>query len=106
MAAPTSRGSASRAENTPRIRVPLTTGRCRNPRSSMISTASDTGSSGFTQTGLGVITSRTCVVAGSSARASTRVIRSRSVRMPSSASGGSITSTLPQLARVITQAAW
>src|SRR5947207_12611112 len=71
----------------------------------MMTIASDTGISGSTQIGLGVITSLTIVVSGLTDLASTRVIRSRSVRMPSRMSGGSITSTLPQLARVITHAA-
>jgi len=71
----------------------------------MISTASATLNSGGMQRGCGVITLFTSVVAGSSALASTRVIRSRSVRMPSSVLCVSMISTLPQLARVITQAA-
>jgi hypothetical protein len=45
------------------------------------------------------------VAVGSSALASTRVIRSRSVTMPSIWLVWSMTSTLPQPARVITQAA-
>ena len=49
-AAPISRGSASRTENTPRIfAAGPTMGRCRKPRSIMISTASDTSVSGVTQ---------------------------------------------------------
>ena len=71
----------------------------------MISTASATLVSGATQCGLRVMMSATVVVAGSSALASTRVIRSRSVTMPSRVLAVSMTSTLPQLARVITQAA-
>ncbi len=71
----------------------------------MISTASATLVSGPMQRGLGVITPASVVFAGSSALATTRVIRSRSVTMPSSRAPASTTSTLPQLARVITQAA-
>ena len=57
------------------------------------------------QRGLGVITPASVVLDGSTALASTRVIRSRSVTMPSSCVPAPTTSTLPQLARVITQAA-
>src|SRR5436190_21809554 len=71
----------------------------------MITTASDTVVSGLTHWGLGVMTADTWVFSGLSALASTRVIKSRSVTMPTSLSGGSMISTLPQLARVITQAA-
>src|SRR3569832_841775 len=71
----------------------------------MITTASETGASGGTQIGLGVITSRTADVSGFTPFAITRVMSSRSVRMPIRMSGGSMTSTLPTLARVITCAA-
>ena len=71
----------------------------------MISTASETSFSGGTHMGWRVITSLTRVSWGLSALASTRVIRSRSVTMPSRALCASMMSTLPQLARVMTQAA-
>ncbi len=71
----------------------------------MMSTASATFISGPTHCGLRVITCVTAVASASRLLASTRVIRSRSVRMPCIVPALSMMSTLPQLARVIAHAA-
>src|ERR1035437_10648694 len=61
--------------------------------------------SGPTVCGLGVMTSETCVVCGLRALANTRVIKSRSVRIPNMLPALSMMSTLLELALVMMQAA-